>query len=189
MVESHNVTVWTAQAKIVVDTIDSNGIYHVKRDFIQKKYNEISKLFFEPYDWFVRHAAQKIPPPPGAEYAVWVYCNPQMISNYGPGDYIIEASIPRDKVILFDEGKWLRILNLSYIPENPSDEERFKKHISNLGLQHDSIAFTSNFYPNVRQEILLSWERLFDSSIKLSDFTMGAVWELRKEWITNITAP
>ncbi|MHC1720925.1 MAG: DUF3841 domain-containing protein [Clostridiaceae bacterium] len=189
MFGSDNIKVWTAQAKIVLDTIEDKGVYYVKREFIQKKYTEISKLFLEPYDWFVRHAAQKIPLPEGAEYAIWIYCDPQSISNYGSGDYIIEADIPKDKVILFDEGKWLKILNLSYIPENSYDDDRFREYITNQGLQHASKAFTSNFYPNIRHEIMRSWDRLFDDSIKLSEYTMGAVWELRKEWITNIAAP
>lgn len=183
------VKLWTAQAKIVVDTLENNGVYHVKREFILNKYREISKLFLEPYDWFVRRAAQIVPPPPGAEYSIWMYCNPKMISNYGPGDYIIEAEVPLDNVILFDEGKWLRILNLSYIPSDTEDEERFKRSIRELGLTHDSQAYTSNFYPAVKREISKSWDRLFDDSIVLSEFRMGALWELQKEWIKDISEP
>jgi hypothetical protein len=80
-----------------------------------------------------------------------------MISNYGPGDYIIEAEVPCDKVILFDQSKWLRILNLSYIPANPTDEEKFKRTIREYGLQHESKAFTTNSYPEFRREIIGSW--------------------------------
>lgn len=186
MNEFGKIRVWTAQARIVIDTIEENGIYNVKREFILKKYQEISKLFLEPYDWFISRAAQKITPPLGVEYPIWTYCDPQMISNYGPGDYIIEAEVPSDKVIFFDQGKWLRILNLSYIPANPADEERFKRTIREYGLQHESKAVTTNFYPEFRHEIIKSWDRLFDDSIRLSEDKMGSLWEIRKEWITNI---
>lgn len=187
MTEIAKLKVWTAQAGIVIDTIEENGVYHVKRKFILEKYQQISKLFLEPYDWFISRAAQKIPPPPGAEHSVWVYCDPVMISNYAPGDYIIEAEVPSDKIILFDQGKWLKILNLSYIPANPEDEDRFRRAISEHGLAHESKALTTNFYPQFRREIIKSWDRLFDDSIKLSDDRMGALWEIRKEWITSIT--
>jgi hypothetical protein len=186
MNEFGKMRVWTAQAKIVIDTIEENGVYHVKRDFILKKYQEISKLFLAPYDWFISRASQKIPPPPGAEYPIWAYFDPEVISNYGPGDYIIEAEVPSDKLILFDQGKWLRILNLSYIPADPSDEERFKRNITEYGLQHESKAFTTNFYPSFKREIIESWDRLFDYSIMPSVDKMGSLWEIRKEWITNI---
>ncbi|HEY5576272.1 MAG TPA: DUF3841 domain-containing protein [Clostridiaceae bacterium] len=186
MAENRKLKVWTAQAGIVIDTIEKNGIYHVKRNFILEKYQQISRLFLEPYDWFISRAAKKIPPPPGAEYSIWVYCDPIMISNYAPGDYIIEAEVPSDNVILFDQGKWLKILNLSYIPESSADEERFKRTTGEYGLQHESKAFTTNFYPEFRREIIGSWDRLFDDSIKLSEDKMGALWEIRKEWITSI---
>ncbi|AHM56577.1 hypothetical protein EAL2_c12820 [Peptoclostridium acidaminophilum DSM 3953] len=189
MSSNGNIKLWTAQSKIVVDTIESKGIYHVKREFILNKYREISKLFLEPYDWFVGRASKIITPPPGAEYAIWMYANPGMISNYGPGDYIIEAEVPRDNVLMLDEGKWLRILNLSYIPLDSKDEERFKNSIREYGLTHDSQAYTSNFYPALKREITRSWDRLFDDSIKLSEFRMGALWELKREWIKEISEP
>jgi hypothetical protein len=187
MSEQGKIKVWTAQAQIVIDTLEEKGIYHVKREFILNKYEQVSKIFLEPYDWFIRRAAVISPPPPGAEYSIWVYCDPVMISNYAPGDYIIEAEVPTDKVVLFDQAKWLRILNLSYIPENPADDERFKRKIREYGLQHESKALTTNFYPLFKREIINSWDRLFDDSIKLSEDKMGGLWELRKEWITKIT--
>jgi hypothetical protein len=186
MTEFSKLRVWTAQADLVIDNIEKDGIYHVKRTYILEKYGQISKLFLEPYDWFISRAASKISPPPGAEYPIWVYCDPIMVSNYAPGDHIIDIEVPRDKVILFDQAKWLKILNLSYIPANPADGERFKRTIIEYGLQHESKAFTTNFYPEFKREIIRSWDRLFDDSIKLSQDEMGALWEIRKDWITRI---
>lgn len=183
------IKVWTAQSKIVIDTIENTGTYHVKRDYILQKYQEISKLFLEPYDWFVRNASQMVARPQGAEYAVWVFLNRNMVSNAGPGDYLIEAHIPKDEVIVFDEAKWLRILNLAYIPGDPDDGKKFKDKLNRYGLTQDSQAYLSNFYPQLKQEIVKSWDRLFDESIKLPGNQMGAVWELKKEWIEKITAP
>lgn len=183
------IKVWTAQAKIVIDTIEKYGIYHVKREFILKKYKELSRLFLDPYDWFIRRAVNRVTPPPGAEYPVWAYCDAKFISNYGPGDYIIELDIPVDQAVFFNQGKWLRILNLSYIPKNPDDDQDFKNKISAQGLQHTSQAYLSNFYPLLKREIIASWDRLFDETIRLSEDEMCALWEIKKEWITNIISP
>lgn len=183
------IKVWTAQSKIVIDTIEKYGVYHVKRDFILKKYREISKLFLDPYNWFIGQAVKRTTRPQGAEYPIWAYCDSAMISNYGPGDYIIELEIPIDKAIFFNQGKWLRILNLSYIPKNSDDDKDFKEKINTYGLQHGSLAYTSNFYPQLKREIIASWERLFDDSIRLSEDDMCSLWEIRKEWVTNIIKP
>lgn len=166
MTESSKIKVWTAQANIVVDTIEEKGIYHVERKFIQNKYQEISSIFLEAYDWFINRYAAIIPRPLGAEYAIWVYPDPQMISNYGPGDNILEIDVPMENLIFFDQAKWNKILNLSYIPESPSDEDRFTKEVAKQGLDLESKAVTTHFYPLLKREIIKSWDRLFDDSCK-----------------------
>lgn len=184
--EIDKITVWSAQAEIVINTINQTGIYHVNKDFILKKYADISKLFLEPYDWFISRVNKIIPPPVGAEYPIWVYSSLENVANYGTGDLIIEAQIPMDKIILFDQEKWLRILNFSYIPQDLEDDKSFKKTLSDYGMQHGSQAYTSNFYPDLKREIVKSWDRLFDESIRLSNNNMGALWEIKKDWIINI---
>ena len=45
----------------------------------------------------------------------------------------------------------------------------------------------SQFYPQIKREIIDSWSRLFDDSIHInSDQKYGTIWEIRKEWITDI---
>jgi hypothetical protein len=44
-----------------------------------------------------------------------------------------------------------------------------------------------NFYQNIKNKIVKSWERLFDDSIILSDARVGTLWEIKKEWITKIS--
>ena len=46
----------------------------------------------------------------------------------------------------------------------------------------------SQFYPQIKREIIDSWDRLFDDSIKVnSDQRYGLIWEIRKEWIVSVT--
>ncbi|WP_369819393.1 DUF3841 domain-containing protein [Tissierella sp. P1] len=45
----------------------------------------------------------------------------------------------------------------------------------------------SQFYPQIKRKIIDSWSRLFDDSIILgNDERYGNIWEVRKEWITQI---
>lgn len=42
-------------------------------------------------------------------------------------------------------------------------------------------------YPELKQEITDSWQRLFDPSVSAgNDSSYGTVWELRKEWLVQV---
>ncbi len=44
-----------------------------------------------------------------------------------------------------------------------------------------------HFYPELKQEITDSWQRLFDPSVSAgNDSSYGTVWELRKEWLVQV---
>lgn len=44
----------TNQRPVVFETIQEKSVYYVKREFIEMKYEETSKLFLECYDWFIK---------------------------------------------------------------------------------------------------------------------------------------
>ena len=45
----------------------------------------------------------------------------------------------------------------------------------------------SQFYPQIKREIVESWGRLFDDSIILgSSASYGTIWEVRREWVTQV---
>ena len=51
----------------------------------------------------------------------------------------------------------------------------------------DAKAYMSQFYPMIKKEIVASWDRLFDDQVKLgNDLKYGTIWEVRKEWVTNV---
>lgn len=46
----------------------------------------------------------------------------------------------------------------------------------------------SQFYPEIKREIVDSWSRLFDDSIILgSEAKYGTIWEVKGEWVTSVT--
>lgn len=187
MTEAKKIKVWTAQADIVLDTLEKTGIYHVKRQFIVRKYGEIAPLMLTAYDWFVKQYAARIPVPPGAEYAIWVFKDPRGISNYGPGDNILELEVPADQLLLMDQTRWNKILNLSYLPKDPADEVRFSQLVADQGLSQQWKAVMTHFYPLLKREIIASWDRLFLEPPATPINQFGAIWEIRKEWIIRIS--
>ena len=82
--------------------------------------------------------------------------------------------------------KWGAILNYSYIPQDAADARRHRQLLADYGVS-DAKAYLTQFYPQIKREIVASWDRLFDGGVILgSTAAYGTVWEVRKEWIQNV---
>ena len=78
------------------------------------------------------------------------------------------------------------ILNYSYIPKDKADARRHQDMMEQYGVS-DAKAYMSQFYPHLKREIIASWDRLFDDSVILgNDSKYGNIWEIRKEWVTQV---
>ena len=77
-------------------------------------------------------------------------------------------------------------MNYSYIPADEADARRHRQLLRDYGT-NDAKAYMTQFYPDIKREIVASWPRLFDESVKLgNDLKYGTIWELRKEWIDKV---
>ncbi len=176
-----NVTLYAAQRPIVKDIIMQEGVYHVKQRFIDQKYGESAWIFNTAYSFFKSKASLILPRPQESEGAIWLYCDPCLV--VGSDDAVpLTLFVPEENLIFFDSRLWNRILNLKYIGKTEQDTQEFDKRLRAMGLDGNKI-FSSSFYPNEKQQILLSWERLFDSADCELRYRQAAAWELRKEWL------
>ena len=50
---------YTAQADIVLDTLARDGVYYVKKSYVQQKYRETAWIFREAYDYLQKARTQK----------------------------------------------------------------------------------------------------------------------------------
>ncbi|MBU5583800.1 DUF3841 domain-containing protein, partial [Enterococcus sp. S181_ASV_20] len=73
-----------------------------------------------------------------------------------------------------------------YIPKDLEDQREHTRLLEKYGID-DITAFMTLFYPNIKRKIEQSHERLFDDSSVLGEMKVGTIWEIRKEWITQIT--
>ena len=120
---------YTAQADIVLDTLARDGVYYVKKSYVQQKYRETAWIFREAYDYFIRNASEMVAMPPEAESPIWLYEDP-LWALPEAGTHRLQLSVPREELLLFDRRKWNQILNLSYI----GTEEKMIKNIFTLPL-------------------------------------------------------
>ena len=180
------IQVWTKQHRSVWDTLVRDGVYRARREFISLDLQEHAPLVLPVYDWLVEHMPQTHRPPQ-AEYPVWVSFHREATMLPGPDTVILELSLDPELITPINIAKWGAILNYSYIPADEADARRHRKLMEAHGVS-DAKAFMSRFYPELRQEIVRSWDRLFDDSVQLgNDSAYGVMWEIRKEWVKCVT--
>ena len=170
-----------------LDTLARDGVYYVKKSYVQQKYRETAWIFREAYDYFIRNASEMVAMSPEAESPIWLYEDP-LWAKPEAGTHRLQLSIPREELLLFDRRKWNRILNLSYIGTE-EEEREFEKRLRRQGVMDSTDVFSKPYYPQMKAEIKKSWRRLFEEIPEEGTEAkniQGAVWRLKQEWILGI---
>lgn len=173
----------------VLKKIKDEGVIFSKREYVEKKYEESSKIFTTAYSCFVREADKIVRRPENAEYPYWVFTDASNLERYNDSS-IIELEVPLDEVIFFNMYDWNKILSLEFIGENEEEEKEFKEVLKKYGIKHDSDIMLTSFYPQLKSKVTDSWNRVFlnHEKIKNGDYScvpvvQAALWQIKKEWI------
>lgn len=181
--ELKKITVWTKQHENVRKELESTGRYTAKREYVRLDLKEQAPLVLYAYDWLIAHLPKKGFRPEDAEVPVWVSFKQDAAMLQSEGTVILEVEADADSIIHLNIAKWGAVLNYSYIPKDAEDEKRHKEKMKEYGVS-DTKAVMSRFYPELKREIIASWDRLFDDSVSMgNDDAYGLIWELRREWI------
>ncbi len=181
-----SIKVWTKQNENVLRELESKGRYTAKREYIIKDLDEHANLVLEVYDWLVRNSPGAFQKPVDAHYPIWVSMEREATMLPSQGTVIMELTVDPDIITRVNIDKWGTILNYSYIPSDEQDRIRHRKYLEQYGTS-DAQAYMSQFYPHIKRSIIESWSRLFDESIILgSSKCYGNIWEVKKEWISEI---
>ena len=181
------ITVWTKQHASVLETLEKTGRYAAKRDFVALDLGEHAPLVLEAYDWLVAHHPDAARRPADAGVPVWVSFEREATMLPGEGSDILELSVDPGLITPVNISKWGAILNYSYIPRDAADAARHRALLEAYGVS-DVKAVMTQFYPQIRREIVESWSRLFDPAVSLgSDACYGLLWEVRLEWLRGVT--
>jgi hypothetical protein len=183
------VKLWTTQDGRVLKEIEEKGVYRAKLGSIVQKYDTCSDIYLNVYRWFSKAADSVVPRPQGVEFPVWAAFEKEFSFGLIEGQVRLELEVDRENVIIFDSGKWDYILNYWYIPADSRDKEEYDRKLESLGIKNRSLICMTNFYPTLKREVESSWHRLFDPSISISGLDQAVLWEIRPEWIKNITFP
>lgn len=179
------ITVWTKQHKNVLDILERTGRYCAKGAYIHMDLQECAPLVLEVYDWLAAHLPGR-GRPADAEYPVWVSYTGEAVMLPSPGTAILKLRVPGGLITPVNIEKWGAMLNYSYIPRDLQDARRHRRLLEDYGVS-DAKAYLTQFYPQIKREIIDSWDRLFDDAVVLgSTAAYGTLWEVRKEWIESI---
>jgi len=177
--------VWTRQDQAVLETLEKNGVYRVKEKYIRAKMGNLADIYLNVYKWLRNQASKRMDIPKEARYPIWLTTHEELKLPTAEGCINFELEIPESDILIFDMEKWDYIVNYMYLPKDDKDRNRFKEKLDKYNINVESDIYLENFYPLLKQEMVSSWERLFDNSIRLSNHDLAITWELNREWVID----
>lgn len=185
--KSNTIKLYSSQADIVLAAIERDGVCYSKAEYVRRKYQESAPIFLTAYSWFVKKMETFVPRPKEAEFPYWAFMDLYSVDQSGGN--MLELNVPKEEAVFFDMMDWNRIMQLNYIGENAEDEKEFRFEMEQRGLNPNTVMLTA-FYPEWKQKIMASWDRLFrhHEAIKAGDLSgvysvQAGIWRIKKEWI------
>lgn len=183
------VKLYSPQAEAVWDAVMTDGTAYSRREFVQKKYEDCAGIFLTAYDAYIREAEKIVPRPDDKAYPYWAFASEDMVDRSG-GVRVMKLEVPMSEVVFFDQYEWYKVLRLSYLGLSAEDEAAFARKLEMRGIRDTSEAVLKPFYPDIKREIVGSWQRLFrhDAAIKRGDAAgvravQAGLWQIKKEWL------
>ncbi|WPC44084.1 DUF3841 domain-containing protein [Clostridium sp. JS66] len=189
--KSDKIILYTSQSPIVIKTLLEQKVCYVKREYIVKKYQEVSGIFLEAYNWYIDKAQNIVKKPEHAEYPFWTHTKVDYAGWY-PDNYLLSLEVPVEECVFFRYEDWNKILNLKYLAADEKDERIHKDILTKFNISIESDIFTKPFYPNLKPEVKRSWDNLFKydklikSGVMQEEDFQSSLWKLAKEWIVDI---
>ena len=173
---------WTVQMPVVDETLERDGAYYVKKEYILRKYGDTSWIFRTAYDFLAGEMEKRVPRPAGAESPVWVFRDRSRVFSHA-GAVMYELEVPDDRMVLFDLRDWQEILSLKPLG-TAKEREAVLAEIRRQGAGGPTEVFGTPFYPVLKKRIRDSWKALLEAPPEEA-WQQGAVWLLKREWVAE----
>ncbi len=180
-------TVWTKQNEAVLEQLEANGRFTADPRYIRRELEDTADTMLYIYRWLAEH----MPAPADhsrsedVNYPVWVTFTRDAVMMPEPGYVILGLRLDRSLITAIDIIKWTKITNYSYIPADEADEREHNEMLRLMGI-NNAAAVMTGFYPEVREKIIRSWDRLFEPPASPGPGSYGLIREVREEWIQQI---
>lgn len=184
----NTVRLYASQAEPVWQAIQHDGVAYSKEEYVRKKYGGSAPVFLTAYRWFVAQLPRFVPKPDGAEFPYWAFGD-QYLMETGRSSHVLTMDVPVENAVFFDMYDWNKVVQLKYIGETEADERAFQRELKERGILPADVMLT-NFYPDLKQAIYDSWQRIFrhhealkrGEAVNIHSLQAG-LWCIRKEWV------
>lgn len=178
--------VWTKQDSRILKNINELGRHVPDERYILSDMSEYKEIMLDLYRWLAKHSPNQVYRPMDSEYPVWVALSKGSLYLPEVGYSVIELEVPDDMITRINVRKWSSILNYSYLSKDKDDELNHRKKLKDMGIS-DTKAYMSQFYPDLKKEIIESWDELFNyENDSEKEHYYGIIWEIKAEWIIEI---
>ena len=123
--KNDKVILYSPQSKAVWQELQNLGIAYSKREYVQKKYEESSKIFLTAYDAYIKEAEKIVARPEQWSYPYWAFASLDQVDP--AGGRLMTLEVPVDEAVFFDQYDWYKVLRLSYIGVDEADMPEFVK--------------------------------------------------------------
>ena len=186
------VNLYTRQHENSLYELKNKGIIQNKRLYISLHMRDISDFFLETYDYFVKMAAKRVPKPDDISYPIWCSVSKGNCLKPIEKEVVYAITVPKDEVIYFDGAKWDLVLNNQYVSLDEDDAKRFEKELAKRRIDNSFNIFDRKYdemFDDLREEIMSSWERIFEITDKSEFVVQANLWQIKEEWIKHIIYP
>lgn len=186
------VNLYTRQHENILYELKNKGIIQNKRLYVSLHMRDISDFFLEKYDYFVKMASKRVPKPNDISYPIWCSVSKGNCLKPIEKEVVYAITVPKDEVIYFDGAKWDLVLNNQYVPLDEDDAKRFDKELVKRRIDNSFNIFDRKYdemFDNLREEIVNSWERIFEITDRSEFVVQANLWQIKEEWIKHIVYP
>lgn len=183
------ITAWTRQDRAVWEELQNSGSYHACEDYVRAKSGAISDYYLEAYRWFTRESRKYLRIPEDLTIPIWLAITEDSRLPAAGGTVSLRLEIPADQMLVVDYDKWGYRINDWYVPLDAEDEARHNEELRRCGIGNEALLILTDkglYYPQLRQKIIRSWERVFTPSDADPSRNVGTVWTLRREWVREV---
>ena len=101
---------FTRQSPAVWDTLCTDGIYRVKKEYIEKKNDTISEFYLKLYEWYTREAGNYIHIPHDAKFPIWFSVSEELMLQPVENSIILKVEVPESEYLLCKSLVFLKVI-------------------------------------------------------------------------------
>lgn len=180
---------WTRQVPQVWDELKDTGHYLVLEEYVRAKNAEISDYYIGLYRWLTEMCRNRVNMPAEAKFPIWLALTEEQRLPAAPNTISLTLEVPDDSLYILDYDRWGYRVNLWYVPRDEADESAHNAELARFGIGNEAALFTTdlgNHHPLLKRKIESSWMRVLEGPNERMDLNVGAIWEIRPEWVQEV---